>query len=77
MVDVTYNLDLVCSETSFLVLKRTKVSNTNVRTSSKCLLTSTPQLGNISEAVLGHNLRTLRPLAPVVARGVGVLEDAL
>ena len=53
------------------------MSDTDVRTSSECLLVSTTQLTSVTEAVLGHDLRTLRSFAPVVARGVGVLEDAL
>ena len=57
---------------------RTKVSNTNVRTSSKCLLISTTKfLKVVLQTVGGDDLRTLRSHTDEVAPGEGVLEDAL
>lgn len=56
---------------------RTKVPHTDVGTASECLLAAAAQFALELETVLGHDLGRLRPGAPVVAGGVGVLQDAL
>ena len=67
-------IDHVGSETSVLV-GGTELSNTDVSTAPEGLLTAAAQLAlGILDAVLGGDLRALRSLPPVVARGVGVLR---
>ena len=60
------------------MILRTKVSDADVGTASKSLLVSAAALANREiETVMRYDLCRLRSIAPVVTRGVGVLQDAL
>ena len=60
------------------MILRTEVSNADVGTASESLLLSAASLANREiETVMGYDLCRLRSIAPVVTRGVGVLQDAL